>query len=531
MPLRPARQTPVRENWKCILMCLAMSLANCQYGYDTATIAGFQAMTGFLEVYGYRDGKAKSGWNIATTPQQLLSSSLNIGTILSIFLTHPFSLRFGRRPAIWLASIISSVAAGVQVGSSTLTGLYFGRILIGISNGFFITFANVYVAEAAPAHLRGPLVSAFGVWVSVGGMLGAVVNERAKEYAGKLAYRIPLASLYAVPVLLSCFVFFVPESPRWLLMRGREAEAKIALGRLRGRSFEGREGALEEEFVEMKHGIREDMEVGRGSSLGDMFKGVERRRTVLCCAVILSHSSSGVWLTIGYATFFFQAAGVNRPFLATILKSFMGLCGVLLGITLSYRTLGRRSLMLTGHAGAALFMLGMAIAQSVTPGSTAGGKAILACALMYQFTYTGFSNALSWPIANELVSSRLRVITIGTGTGINYIFAWLISFTTPYFINSKELNWGAKVGYIWAASNAITFVFFYFFLPEMHGRSLEEVDELFQNGVPTGEFAKYHCTSGERAREQASKDAKLIEENKNGDDGDDAKLKQKELVV
>lgn len=120
-------------------------------------------------------------------------------------------------------------------------------------------------------------------------------------------------------------------------------------------------------------------------------------------------------------TFFFQMAGVHKPFLATILKSIMGLCGVMLGIVLSYKTIGRRFSMLVGTGGGALFMLGMAIAYSIAPNSTASGKAILACALMYQFTYTGFSNAMSWPVANELVSSRLRVITIGVGTGIHYV--------------------------------------------------------------------------------------------------------------
>jgi hypothetical protein len=240
-------------------------------------------------------------------------------------------------------------------------------------------------------------------------------------------------------------------------------------------------------------------------------------------------------------------AGVDRPFLATILKSFMGLCGVVVGVMLSYRTLGRRSLMLTGHAGSALFMLGMAIAHSTSPNSPASGKAILACALMYHFTYNGFSGALSWPIANELVSSRLRVITIGVGTGINYVLqvsslslsilvvltaysAWLTSFTTPYFINSKELNWGAQVGYIWAVSNAITFAYFYVFLPEMRGRSLEEIDELFQNKVPTRDFARYHCISGEQAREQALRNMGLME-GKEKEKANEVDVEQREAAV
>lgn len=165
---RRARETPFASNWKCIAICIAMSMANCQYGYDTATVAGFQAMIGFLKVYGFEDPSSPRGWNIETVPQQLISSFLQIGTILGVLLTHFFGKYFGRRPAIWLATLISFVAASVQVGTTTLVGLYFGRMLIGMANGFFITFANIYTAEVSPSHLRGAIVSLYGIWVSIG---------------------------------------------------------------------------------------------------------------------------------------------------------------------------------------------------------------------------------------------------------------------------------------------------------------------------------------------------------------------------
>lgn len=116
-------------------------------------------------------------------------------------------------------------------------------------------------------------------------------------------------------------------------------------------------------------------------------------------------------------------AGVQNPFVATILKSFMGLVGVAIGIYLSYKKLGRRSMMLIGHSTSAVFMAGMGIAQSVAPGTQAAGKAIVGCAFCYHFFYNGFSGAQSYPVANELVSSRLRVVSIGTATAVNMVFA------------------------------------------------------------------------------------------------------------
>jgi hypothetical protein len=116
-------------------------------------------------------------------------------------------------------------------------------------------------------------------------------------------------------------------------------------------------------------------------------------------------------------------AGLKNAFLLTILKSICGLTGVLLAIFMAQTFLGRRVMMLTGHFTATFFMAGVAIAGTVAPGTEEAGKAITACLLMYYFFYNGFSGALSWSVASELVSSRLRVLTIGTGTGVHYTFA------------------------------------------------------------------------------------------------------------
>jgi MFS family permease len=223
------RNTPLLANWKCLLICCIMSMANCQYGFDTAAVAGFQAMIGFLKVFGYKDPKLPLGWNIKTKPQQLISSFLNVGTIIGTILTAPFAHKFGRKPAIWVAAAVSFVACGVQIGTSSLGGLYAGRIILGLANGFFITFSNVYTVEAAPPHLRGILVSFFGFWVNIGSLLGAITDNYTKEHLDKLAYQIPLAVLFSIPFVLSIFVFFIPESPRWLLVQNRPEDAKRAL--------------------------------------------------------------------------------------------------------------------------------------------------------------------------------------------------------------------------------------------------------------------------------------------------------------
>ncbi|EHY55066.1 hypothetical protein HRR83_005679 [Exophiala dermatitidis] len=505
MGISKERITPIRDNWKCLLICLAVSLANCQYGFDTASVGGFQSMVGFLQIFGYRDPESSIGWSIGTQTQQLMTSFINVGTILGVFVTAPFAQYFGRRPGIWVASLVNFVAAGIQVGTTSLAGLYAGRILIGLANGYFITFANVYVAEVAPAHLRGFLVSFFGIWVNIGSVLGAVADNYSKTHLSKLCYQIPLASLFAVPFFLTVFMFFVPESPRWLLVHNRPEQAKRALERIRGNSLAPE--FLHEEFIEMQRGIEEEKELASSASVFDIFKGTDLRRTIICFGTILSHAGAGLWLIIGYGTFFFQIAGIDKPFQASIISTCGSFAGVLVGLYFTTKVIGRRPSMLFGSAAASICMLAIGIAYSVGGSSTPAGTAIVAFMVLYGFFYNGFSGTLSWPVATEVVSSRLRVLTIGVCTGVNYFFNWLTSYTAPYFINPAQLNWGANYAYIWAGSNACVFLFFYFMLPEMKDRSLEELDELFQNRVPVKDFKKYQCVSSERAREVALKEA------------------------
>lgn len=220
--------------------------------------------------------------------QQLITSLLTLGSFVSSLVAGIFSTYLGRKSALWLACIVNAVACGIQIGTCTPGVLYLGRLLLGFANGFLVTFSNIYTAEVAPAHMRGVMVALFAYWVNIGSIMGAVVDNKTKERLDELSYRIPLACLYIVPTMLFAALFFVPESPRWLLHRGKEQDARKALEQLRGSSYakilasrgdeSGDEGSvvptlLEVEWVEMIKGVEEEKrEQGSVSGL-DMFHG------------------------------------------------------------------------------------------------------------------------------------------------------------------------------------------------------------------------------------------------------------------
>ncbi|KAI1407526.1 general substrate transporter [Hypoxylon sp. FL1857] len=501
MGISSQRNNGFKENWKCALICLGMAFATTQYGFDVSIVGTFQTMPGFLMTFGYPDSTLKGGWGIATKDQQLIASFLNVGTMIGVLFISPFGRYFGRRHGIWMGTVIAFAGCATQIVATSISTLCVGRALMGASNAFFITFSNAYIVECAPPKLRGVGSAMFAITINIGTILGAIIDERTSHIMGRLSYQIPLACLFIFPALLSIFVFFIPESPRWLMLHERREEAGRSLTFLRGDSLEPQ--FLQEELVEIIRGVEEEKAIASASSFVDIFKGTNLRRTMLCVAVAVSRASSGVWVFLSYGTYFFQQAGVGDIFKISIYTMVVQLVGVVAGLYCAYKVFGRRTMLLIGTGGAVISMVGPALGATIAPETPEAAKTFLAFFFFYVIVYCGFAGSMTWPISAEVVNSRLRVVTLSFATGVDYFFAWLISFCSPYFINPTALNWGAKYCWIWAASNILTFVFFWLFLPDMKGRSLEEIDELFEKRVSARDFPTFECQSSSQAHDIA----------------------------
>lgn len=292
------------------------------------------------------------------------------------------------------------------------------------------------------------MVALFSEWVNIGSIIGAVVTNATQTRLDKASYQIPVGILFVVPVVLSIGLFFVPESPRYLVNKGRMGEARRALEALRGDSLQPEEFELE--WMEMVKGIEEEKRLARTIGPLDQFRGTDLRRTLLCYGVILSQVGSGSWFIISYSTYFFIVAGLTtaKAFQYAILNTCLGLVGVNLGIFLMRHVVGRRMILVIGSALQGAWMLGMAIgAGSVnTVGSEAGNRAVIAFMALYMFTYNAFVGDASYPVSTELVSTRLRSWTVGSAISLGYFFAWLTGFCSPYFINPQNLNWVRTTG-------------------------------------------------------------------------------------
>ncbi|KUJ18697.1 general substrate transporter [Mollisia scopiformis] len=516
--VRNARLTTFWEEKRVILICFFIGFAQFQYGYDSAAVAGFQSMAGFLRIFGYPDPEITIGYNITTKVQRLIQSLMNLGGLTASIGIYALGPRASRRVGLWIACAIGVIAISIQIGPTTLGALYAGRFLLGISNGFFMVFCVTYMSEIAPAHLRGSVVGLVTFHTSFGALIGILIENYTSTSLARKSYQIPLAIMYVVPICMAIILLFLPDTPRYYISRGKHDSAVASIRKTRGINDMDR---ILAEVADIQNTWDQEQELHKDARIMDMFRGCDLRRTLITFGCAVGQTATGVTFLAGYSVYFYVQARIGSPFVWVMAGLAIALSGNLAAFP-AMRFFGRRPLLIGCSIWSSIMMFGMAIVYTkAANGSPNAGKALVAFSIIFTWTYGLGQGPVLWAITSEIPSQRLRSQTVGIANGINFIFGWLVAFCTPYFINPTSLNWGPKYGYIWGASNLILAVWVFFFIPETKGRSLEQLDELFEKRVPTWKFASYktehHIVDADKVFEDPS--------------GGEAKVCEKSFVV
>lgn len=480
----------LKEHWKVLAAMTLVSISTFQYGLDFGIIGGLQAMVGFLKVFGEPAPETPLGYNLSAERQQLISSLMTLGAFISSSTAGFTALIFGRKMSLWIACIMVFGSTALMQATTSIAGLYAGRLIIGFGNGLLMTHSQLYIHETSPAKYRGLAISAFLYWTSIGTLVGTVIDNFTSRDTSRNAYIVSLGVVHVIPLILSIGLFFIPESPRWLLDRGHEAKALRALERIRPKGWD-----VTTEFDQMKAALEAERLIATSVGIVDIFRNpIDRRRTFLSIASVTSQAASGSMFMIAYGTYFLAMAGIGDPFGNSCILIGCGVVAIIINSCVTTRYGYRRVMLMSGLLLCGVCQLIIAAVYTAAPGTQTTGKLIVAFAVIYIVGYNGMISSYAWLGGGEFPSQRLRSYTFGIATAVGFFGAWLTTFTAPYFINPLELNWGPKYGYIWAPICVLTAAWVFFFFPETKDRTLEEIDELFEAKTPARKFRGYQCT-------------------------------------
>ncbi|KAA8618748.1 AraJ Arabinose efflux permease [Pyrenophora tritici-repentis] len=452
--------------------------------FDMFLNGNFVALTAFKERYGVHvAGEATK--SIPTKWQSSLFQAGQCGAFVGVFLAGPITNRLGYRWTTILALMLMNATIFISFFADSLAVLVIGQAFEGVPWGMFIANSPAYASEVVPLVLRGACTATLQMSWSIGGIIVAAATLGYNKRNDQWAWRGPLALQWVFPTPIMVLIFFAPESPWWLVRRGRKEEALNSIKRLGRRN--GTQAAAEDTLAMMERTVQIEAHMGGEPRLIDLFKGTDLRRTMITCLIYASQNFAGN-LIANQATFFFEQAGMSTDFSfkLNLINSCLQLIANMCSWPLS-GWFGRRTIYLTGTAinVALLFLLG--ICASIEQ-NKATNYAQACLGVVISFVFAGAMGPISYSIIAETSSIRLRALSTGVGRAAYYVAEIPMIYLASRMLNPTGWNMAGKCGYVWGGTACVCFVSAYFGLPEFKDRSYRELDILFSRKISARKF-------------------------------------------
>lgn len=318
-------------------------------------------------------------------------------------------------------------------------------------------------------------------------MLAAIVVNATKDRQDTGSYRIPTAIQFAWAIILITGMLLLPETPRYLVKRGKHDKAARALGTLRRLPAE--HPSIQEELQEIKADHEYQLTLGTASYL-DCFRGEMRKKQLTGCAIQALQQLSGINFIFYYGTQFFKNSGINNPFVISMITSAVNVGSTIPGLY-AVDKWGRRPLLLWGAVGMCISQFIVAILGTTTTGQDAQGNIIvknlpaqqasIAFVCIFIFFFASTWGPLGWVVTGEIFPLKQRAKGLSMTTATNWLLNWAIAYSTPYLVNYGDgyANLQSKIFFIWGGCCFLCIAFVYFFIYETKGLTLEEVDQMY----------------------------------------------------
>jgi sugar porter (SP) family MFS transporter len=427
------------------------SLGGLLFGYDTGVISGAilfisqeLVLTPFLE--------------------GLVVASLLLGAAVGAASAGPLSDRLGRRNLIVIAAILFTVGAIGAALSPNVGVLVLFRVVLGVAVGTAALVVPLYLSEIAPTEIRGAISSLNQLNIVVGILLAFIVNAL---LANAEAWRWMLGLAGIPSVILLIGMFFLPETPRWLVSQDRDEDARDVLRRSRN------EDETEKEIREIRE-VEEQEEGG----LGELTASWVRPALVVAIGLAVFQQIVGINTIIYYAptTLTNVGYGAAAAIYANLIIGVVNVIMTLVAIRIIDRV-GRKPLLLVGLVGmvASLTILGLSTLLLSEPSSPTDAVAVitLLCLAGFIISFAATWGPTVWVMLPEVLPLRIR----GTAMGVAIFLHWIANFVVSQTFPSLLASLGPGPVFLgYAVIGVVAFVFVSAFVTETKGRSLEEIE-------------------------------------------------------
>lgn len=464
------------EHNKMLIYIIAMIAATggLLFGFDTGVISG--AIPFFQKDFG-----------IDNNMIELITSAGLLGAILGALFCGRLTDRLGRKKVILASAVIFAVGAiwsGVAVDAWNLV---LARLFLGLAIGVSSFAVPLYIAEISPAKVRGMLVSMFQLMVTIG-VLVSYLSDLYFADEGDMSCWRPMFYVGVIPAcILLVGMIFMPETPRWLMSKGRHSESIRILKRIEG------EEQAKDSFQQMQEEIKRSETEKSGWK--ELLQPWLRTPLIICIGIMFFQQFVGINTVIYYSPKIFLMAGFDGTVAAIWASVGVGVVNVIFTVVSVYFVdrLGRRKLYFIGLSGivVSLLILGLCFVFVNQLGDSVKWVAILLI-----FCYVAFFaisiGPLGWLIISEIFPLKLRGLGASLGSLSVWLFNSIVSFTffkivKALTIPGKEIimdgeNLGNPAGAFWFYGGVafLALIWGYFYVPETKGVSLEQIENFWR---------------------------------------------------
>ena len=451
------------------LVAVIATFGGLLFGYDTGVINGALApMTADFGLTPFTEG--------------VVTSILLLGAAIGALFGGRLSDRFGRRHNIMILAVVFLVGTIGCVVSPTFEVISVARFVLGLAVGGASVTVPVYLAEMAPTERRGGIVNRNELMIVIGQLSAFVINAIIGNVWGDVEgiWRVML-SIAALPAIaLFIGMSRMPESPRWLIAQGREAEALAVLEQVRTPERAAAEVAEVHDMAE-EHDLVDDSQDEQTGGWRDLRIPWIRRILLVGIGLAIAQQFTGINAVMYYGTQLLTDAGFSASgaLIANIANGVLSLTGVLVGFRL-IRHFGRRTLLIVGFIGTTAAHLLIGVSSLLLPDGTGRAYVILVFVVIFVFITQATIAPIVWLMLAEIFPQRFR----GFGLGISVLFLWLANFAIGLLFPSVVASFGISTTFfVFAAIQVLSLIFVYTSAPETRGRSLEQVEEDLSTGT------------------------------------------------